>query len=94
MYFVRYFFRGNQRSRASYSEIFQDEVDNDWSVNVGASPTHMDHTVDAIVDNFIGGLKYRMNVRAVTEAGEGDISAISDAVIIEMPLLRNVLIRC
>uniref|UniRef100_F1KQ32 Tyrosine-protein phosphatase 10D n=1 Tax=Ascaris suum TaxID=6253 RepID=F1KQ32_ASCSU len=64
-----------------------DEVDNDWSVNVGASPTHMDHTVDAIVDNFIGGLKYRMNVRAVTEAGEGDISAISDAVIIEMPLL-------
>uniref|UniRef100_A0A915ASM2 protein-tyrosine-phosphatase n=1 Tax=Parascaris univalens TaxID=6257 RepID=A0A915ASM2_PARUN len=64
-----------------------DEEDNDWSVNVGASPTHMDHTVDAIVDNFIGGLKYRMNVRAVTEAGEGDISAVSDAVIIEMPLL-------
>ncbi|KHN72371.1 Tyrosine-protein phosphatase 10D [Toxocara canis] len=64
-----------------------DETDRDWLVNVGASPAHMDHTVDAIVDNLIGGLKYRMDVRAVTEAGEGDISAASDAVFVEMPIL-------
>lgn len=44
--------------------------------------------IEAIVDNLIGGLRYRMDVRAVTEAGEGDFSAASDAVHAEMPILR------
>lgn len=30
-----------------------------------------------------------MDVRAVTEAGEGDLSAVSDAVLVLMPILRQ-----
>lgn len=47
--------------------------------------------IEAIVDNLVGGLRYRMDVRAVTEAGEGDYIAASDAVHAEMPILRRFL---
>ncbi|VDM08425.1 unnamed protein product [Wuchereria bancrofti] len=43
--------------------------------------------IEAVVDNLVGGLRYRMDVRAVTEAGEGDYSAVSDTVHVEMPIL-------
>ncbi|VDN85737.1 unnamed protein product [Brugia pahangi] len=43
--------------------------------------------IEAVVDNLVGGLRYRMDVRAVTEAGEGDYSAASDTVHVEMPIL-------
>ncbi|VDM97045.1 unnamed protein product [Thelazia callipaeda] len=80
----------------------EDERENDWSVSVGVG-AHQPSTslhgnnynhnnvvqqpVKAIVDNLIGGMRYRMDVRAVTEAGEGDLSAASDAVHAEMPIL-------
>uniref|UniRef100_A0A0N5AJA9 Protein-tyrosine-phosphatase n=1 Tax=Syphacia muris TaxID=451379 RepID=A0A0N5AJA9_9BILA len=61
--------------------------ESEWSVNVSATPQQFDHTVNAVVDNLIGGLSYRMDVRAVTEAGEGQINAISDAAVVVMPVL-------
>ncbi|VBB26466.1 unnamed protein product [Acanthocheilonema viteae] len=68
--------------------------ESDWSVNVGAGAhssfydsNNKQQPIEAIVDNLIGGLRYRMDVRAVTEAGEGDFSAASDAVHAEMPIL-------
>uniref|UniRef100_A0A1I8EDX7 protein-tyrosine-phosphatase n=1 Tax=Wuchereria bancrofti TaxID=6293 RepID=A0A1I8EDX7_WUCBA len=79
----------------------EDDREDDWSVSVGAavnSPPlsfHDNNTktnnkqqpIEAVVDNLVGGLRYRMDVRAVTEAGEGDYSAVSDTVHVEMPIL-------
>lgn len=53
-----------------------------------SSGNNKEKQIEAVVDNFIGGVRYRMDVRAVTEAGEGDFSAASDAVHVEMPILR------
>ncbi|CAG9537179.1 unnamed protein product [Cercopithifilaria johnstoni] len=78
----------------------ENDQESDWSVSVGvgahSSPlsfydssksNNKQQSIEAIVDNLIGGLRYRMDVRAVTEAGEGDFSAASDAVYAEMPIL-------
>lgn len=77
-----------------------DDRERDWSVSVGGAAhslpsqdndntVHQKQPVEAVVDNLIGGSRYRMEVRAVTEAGEGDLSAASDAVNAEMPILRQ-----
>ncbi|VDK47267.1 unnamed protein product [Anisakis simplex] len=59
----------------------------DWWLNVnadGLSKQDNDHRIDVVVDSLIGGLQYRFDVRAVTEAGQGDSTAASH---IRMPLL-------
>ncbi|KAM3719393.1 Receptor-type tyrosine-protein phosphatase dep-1 [Dirofilaria immitis] len=78
----------------------EDDRGSEWSVSVGTgshqpplssreniNSNTKQQPIEAIVDNLIGGLRYRMDVRAVTEAGEGDFSAASDAVHAEMPIL-------
>uniref|UniRef100_A0A915PW08 Fibronectin type-III domain-containing protein n=1 Tax=Setaria digitata TaxID=48799 RepID=A0A915PW08_9BILA len=77
----------------------EDDRERDWSVSVGtehSSPStfndnpineRQQQPIEAVVDNLTGGLRYRMDVRAVTEAGEGDFSSASDAVHAEMPIL-------
>uniref|UniRef100_A0A8R1XN36 Fibronectin type-III domain-containing protein n=1 Tax=Onchocerca volvulus TaxID=6282 RepID=A0A8R1XN36_ONCVO len=78
----------------------EDDQGSAWSVSVGAgshqSPlsfhdninsNNKQQPVEAVVDNLIGGMRYRMDVRAVTEAGEGDFTAASDAIHAEMPIL-------
>uniref|UniRef100_A0A0R3S235 protein-tyrosine-phosphatase n=1 Tax=Elaeophora elaphi TaxID=1147741 RepID=A0A0R3S235_9BILA len=57
------------------------------TINSNSVNKQQQQPIEAIVDNLIGGLRYRMDVRAVTEAGEGDFSAASDAVHAEMPIL-------
>ncbi|EFO16117.2 hypothetical protein LOAG_12391 [Loa loa] len=77
----------------------EDDQESDWSVSVGAGAhpsllsfhdtnnNNKQQPIEAVVDNLLGGLRYRMDVRAVTEAGAGDFSAASDAVHVEMPIL-------
>lgn len=64
-----------------------EERERDWSVTVAGTRLR-DESIQAVVDNLVGGLRYRFDVRGVTEAGEGDLSAASDAVHAQMPLLR------
>ncbi|CAJ0581335.1 unnamed protein product, partial [Mesorhabditis spiculigera] len=58
-----------------------------WSVNVALSNKRPDHTVEAVVDGLTGGQLYRLEVRAVTEAGAGDPPASNDQATVTMPIM-------
>uniref|UniRef100_A0A914Y061 Fibronectin type-III domain-containing protein n=1 Tax=Panagrolaimus superbus TaxID=310955 RepID=A0A914Y061_9BILA len=65
-----------------------DPSEKSWTVNVGANMNSgYDKTVEAVVDNLVGGQSYQINSQAVTEAGIGDLPAASDSIRIEMPIM-------
>uniref|UniRef100_A0AC35FTE1 Fibronectin type-III domain-containing protein n=1 Tax=Panagrolaimus sp. PS1159 TaxID=55785 RepID=A0AC35FTE1_9BILA len=65
-----------------------DPSEKPWTVNVGANLySGNDKTVEAVVDNLVGGQSYQISSQAVTEAGIGDLPAASDSIRIEMPIM-------
>ncbi|KAK6053177.1 hypothetical protein COOONC_09317 [Cooperia oncophora] len=57
------------------ADIYKDDPSDSRSLNVGVGTERADHFVETIIDGLSGGERYNFTVRAVTEAGTGELPA-------------------